>query len=133
MDAPHDHDAREARANVLYWDSDSSVNDIADAMDLSKGSLYGLIRPRPAELACPECGAMLEYPNRTARDKGFVTCPGCGLEDEEELVREIAGAGPDSDRPRAPSAGVGPGGAVLVTSLLGAAAALAVVRWIQRR
>jgi predicted RNA-binding Zn-ribbon protein involved in translation (DUF1610 family) len=133
MDVPNDRDAREARANVLYWESDSSVNDIADAMDLSKGSLYGLIRPRSAELACPECGATLEYPNRTARDKGFVTCPGCGLEDEEDLVREIAGTAGEVERPKRPPAVVGSRSALLATSFLGAAAAIAFVRWFQRR
>lgn len=31
----------------------------------------------------------MAYPNRTARQRGFVSCTTCGLEDEEEHVREL--------------------------------------------
>jgi UDP-N-acetylmuramyl tripeptide synthase len=73
-------------ANDLYWRSDASVNHIADEMGLSKGSLYGLISPLPSGISCPQCGAEMAYPNRTARDRGFVSCPVCGFEEEEGLV-----------------------------------------------
>jgi predicted DNA-binding protein YlxM (UPF0122 family) len=56
MDASASSPAAEDRANELYWGSDRSVNQIADELDLSKGALYGMIRPLPAALACPECG-----------------------------------------------------------------------------
>lgn len=118
------------RANTLYWDSDASVNDIADELDLSKGSLYGMIEPRGAELACPECGTELEYPNRTAREKGYVTCPSCGLEEEEEVVRGLAGeeivfvGGADEES--------GGGRTLWATALLGAAAGILLARWLRR-
>lgn len=94
-----------ARANELYWGSDRSVNQIADELELSKGMLYGMIRPLPAELPCPRCATDMEYPNRTARERGLITCPSCTLELDEHAVRaqwkEAAAAAP--------------GGALLVT------------------
>ncbi|MEK9499735.1 hypothetical protein [Gaopeijia maritima] len=118
------------RANSLYWDSDASVNDIADELDLSKGSLYGMIEPRGASLACPDCGSELEYPNRTAREKGFLTCGECGLEEEEEVIRGLAGeaitlysSAPDEARSRR---------TLWATALLGAAAGIMIARWMRR-
>ena len=69
----------ELRANELYWSSDMSVNQIAEELDLSKGMLYGLIRPRPAGLACPECAEELVYPNRTAKERCLLACPAVRL------------------------------------------------------
>ena len=99
------------RATDLYWDSGQSVNQIAEAMDLSKSGLYALIRPLPAQRDCPECGEELVFSNRTAKQKGIGSCPGCEY---------VAGAKPaakgtaaDAPRPRLdtgePGAGVGPG------------------------
>lgn len=88
MDTDNAQDPRETRANELYWESDESVNHIADALDLSKGTLYGMIHPLAADLACPRCHAGMEYANRTARDRGLLTCPACGLEQEEVVVRD---------------------------------------------
>ena len=76
-----------ARANELYWHSDESVNALARELDLSKGALYEIIVPLPAGLPCPVSDCDLSYPNRTARDRGFVTCSECGFEDEEDRVR----------------------------------------------
>lgn len=116
-------------ANRSYWDSDASVNDIATELDLSKGSLYGMIRPRGAGIDCPECGSELEYPNRTARDKHFVTCSACGLEEEEAVIRELAHEG-SIGAGSAPSAGSQR--TLLATVLLGAAAGIMLVRWMRR-
>ena len=74
------------QANSLYWESDASVNDIAERMDLSKGALYGMIQPLDAGAPCPECGGRMEFANRTARDKGVLNCPSCELEEDFELV-----------------------------------------------
>ena len=76
-----------ARANDLYWHSGASVNRLAREMDLSKGALYEIIAPLPAGLPCPRGDGELSYPNRTARERGFVSCATCGLEDDEERVR----------------------------------------------
>ena len=96
------------RANTLYWESDRSVNQIADEMDLSKGMLYGLIRPLPAQLPCPGCSTGLEFANRTARERGLLSCPSCGLEGDDGEMRErweIAAA-------------AAPGGRLVVTPLV---------------
>lgn len=129
---PHDStEASDARANELYWDSDASVNDLAERLDLSKGALYGLIQPLGADVACPECGAEMEYANRTARDKGFVTCGACGMEEEEALVRVDAG------EHAFPSGGAAHGRRYLgqtlaAAALLGAAAGFALGRLTDR-
>ena len=95
------------RANTLYWESDRSVNQIADEMDLSKGMLYGMIRPLPANLPCPRCSTALEYANRTARERGLLSCPACGLEGDEPGMRERW----------EDAAAAAPGGALVVTPL----------------
>jgi hypothetical protein len=74
-------------ANTLYWTSDSSVNQIADKLDLSKGRLYEMIRPEPTGLSCPLCGTEADYPNRTAKVKSSVLCSECGfVGSDDELV-----------------------------------------------
>jgi hypothetical protein len=104
---PRPSDSLTQRANALYWESDRSVNQIAGEMDLSKGMLYGMIHPLPAELPCPRCSTGLEYANRTARDRGLLSCPACGLEAGGVEVRdrwELAAA-------------ASPGGALVVTPI----------------
>lgn len=117
------------RANELYWGSDRSVNELAEDLNLSKGALYALIQPRAAGLDCPECGGEMHYANRTARDRGYVTCAGCGLEEEETLVRIESGDTsvlPDSMTPA-------PATRMLVgTALLGAAAGFMLARLVDR-
>ena len=77
------------QANELYWRSERSVNQIAEAMDLSKSGLYALISPLPAERACPECGEGLVFPNRTTKHKAVASCPEC------EYVEEATTPGSD--------------------------------------
>jgi hypothetical protein len=102
-----DQDALYREANRLYWESDESVNQIGETLGLSKGVFYSLIAPLPAGLPCPGCGKEMVFPNRTARDKGFLACPGCGMEEEEAAVQSYwegaAGAGDEE-----PSNGEGP-------------------------
>ncbi len=76
------------RANDLYWRSGASVNQLTRELDLSKGALYEIIAPMPADLRCPCGGGEMGYSNRTARERGFVSCSTCGLEDQEEHVRD---------------------------------------------
>lgn len=125
------------KANSLYWESDASVNEIADQLDLSKGALYGIIQPLDADARCPECGGALEYANRTARDRDVVTCPGCGLEDELALVQAVALDGVDLVQPPPPSRDV-PAAAVplrtlAAAALLGLAAGIAIGQLSGRR
>lgn len=80
---------RIAEVNRLYWDSDRSVNQITDDLAMSKGRLYEVVEPRPAGVACPRCSEEMAYPNRTARDRGFLNCPSCGFEEEESEVEGV--------------------------------------------
>jgi hypothetical protein len=82
-----DRDTLQEEANRLYWESNESVNQISDELGLSKGGFYNLISPLPAGLPCPDCGGEMVYPNRTAREKGFLACPQCGMEEEEDAVQ----------------------------------------------
>ena len=95
------------RANELYWRSERSVNQIAEEMDLSKSRLYGLVRPLPAGSPCPQCQVELFFPNRTAMDKSFVSCPECGFEGtvpgeatSKAAPASAAGNGQAAARPR---------------------------------
>jgi hypothetical protein len=131
------------RANELYWGSDLSVNQIAEELDLSKGALYGLIRPLAAAAGCPACGTELVHPNRTAKERGVVECPACGWEGDEDetLPRYAPAAAADEEaiarsraRERALSDNAGPGpGALAGGALLGAAVGLALLLWARRR
>jgi hypothetical protein len=149
------------RANELYWGSDRSVNQIAEDLDLSKGALYELIRPLPAGLGCPVCGAEVVHSNRTAKERERVDCAECGwngTEHETTAAGGRRGRGPDVrsetqpdtdavddiypaddyDRPGPPPARVAArdlDGRRLIAggALLGAAVGLALVIWARRR
>src|SRR5688572_12550157 len=83
MDASASPLDADERANTLYWGSDLSVNQIAETLDLSKGALYEMIRPLPAEVACPRCRVEAVHPNRTALERGLVACLECGWDGGE--------------------------------------------------
>lgn len=86
------------KANELYWESDRSVNQIADDLELSKGALYGIIEPETSGLGCPLCGDDVVYSNRTAKDKGMLDCPTCDWDGtKEETVDSVESAAPMAD------------------------------------
>lgn len=133
MDSPASSSEVGDRANELYWGSDGSVNQIADELDLSKGALYGLIRPLPAGSACPVCAEEVVYPNRTARDRGLHDCPACGWSGAEALPM-TADAGGESVRSGSPALAAPPGSRALWGgALLGSAAVLALFFLVRRR
>ncbi len=127
----------ERKANELYWGSDWSVNQIAGELNLSKGVLYGIIRPRPSGLACPMCGEEVSYPNRTAKERGLVACASCGWAGEEmeaDLTGAEAGELDDEEIVMPPiHLSTARQRVLLGGVLLGAAAGLALVLWAQRR
>lgn len=85
------------RVHDLYWSSDRSVNAIAEELGISKGRLYDLIRPIPADSPCPECGGPRVFENRTARDRNDPTCPRCeGLELDGEWGYPVSSPLPDA-------------------------------------
>lgn len=96
---------RAEEANRLYWHTELGVNQIAEEMGLSKGALYGLVEPLDAGRGCPRCAGPLMYSNRTARDRGFLSCPSCGFEEEEEALDRAAGRSPTAGAPRRPRRG----------------------------
>lgn len=149
------------RANELYWESDRSVNQIADDLELSKGALYGIIEPEPSGLGCPLCGQEVVYPNRTAKEREMLDCPTCdwdGDPEEATMHHESAHGSPSertgvelpsSDGDQAPPVGTSPRDAparvppptaarvpmntIAGGALLGAAVGLALVLWARKR
>ena len=144
------------RANELYWSSDRSVNQIADDLELSKGTLYDVIEPQPSGLGCPLCGDEVVYSNRTAKDREMLDCPTCeweGSPDEATELDESAFRAPsertDGEIPSAedsvatgasrpprevpPAPRRVPTNTIAGGALLGAAVGLALVMWARRR
>ncbi len=120
--------------NRMYWDSDESVNQIAESLDLSKGALYGLIEPTPANGTCPDCGSRLSFPNRTARDRGLAECIACSLPDAP--ADQVPSPALSSDPPelaavRSPRRWSGR--ALAGSLLLGVVAGVLIVRLVRRR
>ena len=141
MAAPETTQATIDRANELYWGTDRSVNQIADELDLSKGALYGMIRPLPAGLGCPDCGGEIVSPNRTARERGMFACAVCGWEGDdgdaisyggEGAVTLPAMAGGQDVVAEAPTVDSHRNRILAGGALLGAAAGLALVLWTRR-
>jgi hypothetical protein len=83
-----------AEANRLYWDTETSVAEIAEQLDLSRRALYGAVRPLPTGVSCARCGGELQYENRSARKSGQASCLACGS--TEQVEEDIAD---DSVRP----------------------------------
>ncbi len=142
MDSSAQTRESEIQANELYWGSDKSVNQIAEDMDVSKGALYGMIRPLPARLGCPECDQEVVFPNRTARDRGLLACASCGWEGDVDDATSYANEGSvtlpvyedaDDVPPLPESARSWRNRTMAGGALLGAAAGLALVLWARRR
>jgi hypothetical protein len=75
-----------AEVNRLYWETDTSVADIAERLDLSRRALYDALEPIPAGKTCPVCGTMLQYANRSARDSEQGTCFTCATGSPQEQI-----------------------------------------------
>lgn len=131
-------------ANRRYWETDDSVNGIAEDMELSKGRLYSLIEPLPVEALCPECDRVLVFANRTARDRGELSCTICGFEGQASEVdgsteihpHPVASApgtgGALSSQSPAGQGAAGRGDAVVAGALLlGVAAGVVIGRWMR--
>ncbi len=74
--------------NRLYWDTERSVREVCEALDITSATLYRVLQPLPAG-ACSACGGALGFKNRTARDAGEATCADCAATQE---------AAPDASR-----------------------------------
>ena len=73
-------------ANRLYWDSETSVGDIANQLGISRRGLYEVIEPKSAGVPCSECGSDMLFANRSALASGTARCPSC---DQEAIVPGI--------------------------------------------
>lgn len=94
-------DAEAQRVNEMYWSGTATVDDIVAELGISRSALYAAIEPVPAGMVCADCQERMVFTNRTARDRGVASCPGCGR------VSERAEAG--GERGASDSAGVEPG------------------------
>lgn len=120
--------------NRMYWDSDESVNRIADRLDLSKGALYGMIEPAPADGTCLDCGSSLSFGNRTARDRGLAECAACALvgdPTDQATSTELAPHTPRLAPIREPR--VWSGRALAGSLVLGVVAGVLIARLLRRR
>jgi hypothetical protein len=121
--------------NRQYWLSNGSVNGIADHLEISKGRIYELLLPLDAEHPCPSCGGPLGFAHRTARDRGEVGCPGCGLQGSLDSLASMdpppaSRAGDPKMRDRAHEPEEGRGLGMLLGGLLaGVALGLLLGRW----
>ena len=85
------------RANELYWDTERSVNQIADELDLSKGALYAALEPKASGLGCPLCGDEVGWPKRTAKERDQLDCATCdwdGSSDETTSYTAVSAPPP---------------------------------------
>jgi hypothetical protein len=69
--------AAAAEANRLYWETEDSVSEIAERLEISRRALYDAVEPLPTGSACPVCGGPLSFVNRSARTAGETSCAIC--------------------------------------------------------
>ena len=68
------------RVNHLYWETESSVAEIANELNISRRALYELIEPLPTGVECSKCSAELRFANRSAKATNAARCIVCGSE-----------------------------------------------------
>ncbi len=133
-----DQETRE-ELNRLYWESDESVADIADRMDISRRALYDSIEPRPAGVPCPECGTPLGFRNRMALENREAGCPACGHEGTVEPPDVVEASEPETGPPPpAPARRAAPwdadsSGPVLGTALVAGLGLGALIAYLLKR
>jgi hypothetical protein len=116
-------------ANRLYWDSSTSVAEIAERLGWSRRALYDAVEPLPTDQACPTCGSPLVYVNRSARSSDTTVCVACETREESaeagdpQLQRALSAEARDR-RERIYAAGA----AALVGATTGAALTFLLVR-----
>lgn len=136
MLSEHEHQTREV--SELYWNSDASVAEIAEQLQLSRRALYDALTPALAGAACPSCGGDLVFTTRSAKAAERGQCASCGLEQDPAALRTLrsrpseARSGPsapiDSEAALLRSRAVLLGTAVVTGLAVGAIAALILSR-----
>jgi hypothetical protein len=79
--------AAAAEANRLYWETDDSVSEIAERLEISRRALYDAVEPFSTGSTCDVCGGPLAFENRSARTAGETYCAICaetGATDSDE-------------------------------------------------
>ena len=84
--------SKAAEANRLYWESDLSVAEISERLELSRRALYASIRPLPSGGNCETCGGQLTFENRSARTSELATCLAC--DEPEQATAALPQAAP---------------------------------------
>jgi hypothetical protein len=127
---PRATDTIAAEANRLYWETETSVAEIAQQLELSRRALYDSVDPLPTSGSCEVCGTPLVFENRSARNAGVETCPACSAGEaaseppaSQPAVRRARTEAEDEEVQRA----VRMGGAALAGAALAAAATLLLV------
>lgn len=123
---PRATDTIAAEANRMYWESETSVADIAQQLELSRRALYDSVDPLPTGASCDVCGTPLVFENRSARNSGIESCPNCDGYNDEVAARPAPAAEPlltDEEMERV----IRMGGAALAGVALGAVATLLLV------
>jgi hypothetical protein len=125
---PRATDTIAAEANRLYWETETSVAEIAQQLELSRRALYDSVDPLPTSGSCEVCGSPLVFENRSARNAGVETCPACAA-GEEPAAAPAAAPAPKRTRvdEEEMQRAVRVGGAALAGAALGAAATLFIV------
>ncbi len=81
-------------ADRLYWDTDRSVAEIADELEISRRALYDAISPRPVGIVCGECSAEMVFRNRSAAGRREAECVECEV--VVTVAEAAAGVEPDT-------------------------------------
>src|SRR5687767_3564463 len=127
---PKEHGEEGNEANRLYWDTESSVGEIANQLGVSRRALYEAVEPKPSGVPCHICGTETMFANRSALASGSARCPSCEAEtsvpgSRAERVQSVAQVEPVAANGNARTrVAVGLGGAALVGVVVGAIATL---------
>jgi hypothetical protein len=117
--------AAAAEANHLYWETEDSVAEIAERLEISRRALYEAIEPLPTGNPCPTCGGPLLFENRSARTAGETFCAVCAETGATETDEPLAAApAPADEEERALLIG----GAALAGAAIGALLTFALIR-----
>ena len=119
--------AAASEANRLYWETEDSVSDIAESLEISRRALYESVEPLPTGDNCEVCGGPLFFENRSARTAGDAACAVCeetGATDDDDLTE----AREPVARPEGDDHAMIVGGAALAGAAIGALITFAVVR-----
>lgn len=127
---PDTADSTATEANRLYWETEQSVADIAQQLDISRRALYNAVLPLPVDTSCDVCGSPLVYENRSARSAGQPVCVACAeaAEADAEDQRDTAQTAESAPTAEDAEQSVMVAAAAVAGAVLGAAVTMAVVR-----